>query len=105
MSALRASARRSTSQSPKTSAAPASSRAVPLARMNSEMRMKRLSAESDLPPKSCSTEENCGSTNRMKNSITQIAAISTNSGYCIASVSLRRIASARIRSWPNSSST
>ena len=29
---------------------------------------------------------------------TQIAAISTNSGYCMASVSLRRIASERIRS-------
>ena len=58
-----------------------------------------------LPPKSCSTDENCGSTNRMKNSITQTAATSTNTGYCIASVSLRRIVSARARSVPSISST
>ena len=67
--------------------------------------MKTLSAESDFAPKSCSTAENCGSTNRMKNNMTQAAAIRTKAGYCIASVSLRRISSARARSVPSISST
>ncbi len=71
----------------------------------SDSLMKTLSAVSDFAPKSCSTEENCGRTNRMKNSMTQAAAISTKAGYCIASVSLRRISSARARSVPSISST
>src|ERR1700722_6600432 len=66
---------------------------VAFARRKSEKRMRTLSAVSDLEPKSCNTEENCGKTNRMKNSMTQTAAIRTKTGYCIASVSLRRICS------------
>src|ERR1700745_3253623 len=64
--------------------------AVALPRRKFDMRMKKLSAVSDFAPKSCNTDENCGNTNRMKNSMTQTAAIRTKTGYCIASVSLRR---------------
>src|SRR3981189_2808171 len=69
--------------------AEASSTAVALARRKSDSLMKSLIAESDFAPKSCSTEENCGSTNSMKKSMTQTAAIRTKPGYCIASVSSR----------------
>ena len=86
-------------------AAAISSAAVALARRKSDSLMKTPSAVSDLAPKSCSTDENCGSTNRMKNSMTQPAATSTKAGYCIASVSLRRIASDRARSAASISST
>src|SRR6516164_3980625 len=65
---------------------PATSSVVALARSNSERRKKKLSAESDLLPKSWSTAANCGSTHKIKKSITQMAAIKTNIGYCIASV-------------------
>src|ERR1700723_557758 len=74
-------------------------------RRKSDRRMKTLSAVSDLEPKSCNTEENCGKTNRIKNSMTQTAAIRTKTGYCIASVSLRRICSDLARSAPSISST
>ena len=79
--------------------------AAAFARRKSDNLMNTLSAESDFAPNSCNTEENCGSTNRMKNSMTRTAAIRTNTGYCIASVSLRRIASDRARSAPSISST
>ena len=98
MIALRVAGRRNTHHKPATTKAVPSRTGVALARRKSDSLMKVLSAVSDLAPKSCRTEENCGNTNRMKNSMTQIAAINTNNGYCVASVSLRRIASARIRS-------
>src|ERR1700760_4759116 len=86
---------RSSHQPPAMVAAAVSRAAVALARRNSLILMKVPSVVSDLLPKSCSTDENCGSTNRMKNSMTPPAATSTKAGYCIASVSLRRINSDR----------
>ncbi len=97
--------RRSSHQMPAIEPTEASIIAVALARRKSDSLMKMLSAESDFAPKSWSTEENCGSTNRMKKSMTQTAATRTKAGYCIASVSLRRISSALARSAPSISST
>src|ERR1700730_17676653 len=79
---------RSSHQMPATDMGEPSMTGVALPRRKSDSLMKTLSAESDLAPKSCSTDENCGSTNRTKNSMTQAAAVSTKTGYCIASVSL-----------------
>src|SRR5260221_8204808 len=98
MIAAPAPGRRSSHQTPATKEAEASITTAAFARRKSDSLMKTLSAESDFAPKSCSTVENCGNTNRMKNSMTQAAAIRTKAGYCIASVSLRRISSARARS-------
>ena len=88
MIAARAPGRRSSHHAPAIAAAAISIAAVALARRKSDSLMKTLSAVSDFAPKSCSTDENCGSTNRMKNSMTPTAATSTKTGYCMASVEL-----------------
>ena len=53
--------RRSNHQIPATAAAEVSSATVALARKKSDNLIKALSAVSDFAPKSCSTDENCGS--------------------------------------------